>query len=459
MINLHSNSYLNLDLNGSSFTSIPIANANVRHPTILNHNQKKNWSTGFIRKHNNNNKNENDRYMRKVWCRSTRDMAEGSGNENDGVDIFKRVSQMLWGRGLPPQMLVFGVRTAWSTGWKTMMKQLAPSDSRGSFTRPDSAFRSRPSNPVNSSEVGRYHLYAALACPWAHRALIVRALKGLEDAVGVSIASPGLNGPWEFPISASNSLSNSSTAGYLRSSVDNANGCKTLKEVYARRKGGIGYDGRATVPMLWDKLRNDVVNNESADIIDILNSDFNQVAKYPQLDLSPPFLRDQIQRWNDIIYPNINNGVYRCGFAQSQGAYENAVQCLFDTLDSLEVHLAASRYLCGDILTLADVRLFTTLFRFDPVYHILFKCSKKKLSEYPNLYGYMLDIYQMPRVATTCDLQAIMDGYYRVLFPLNPGGIQPVVPVSSELASLNKAHNRELISSHVNIEQPTGILE
>lgn len=449
--NLHSNFNFSLDFNGSSFASIPIAIATDRRPLIPNHNQKKNCNISFT-KQNNSNKNENNRrYLRKVWCESTGKMAEEAGNENDGVDVFKRVSQMLWGRGLPPQILVVAVRTAWSSGWKTMMKQLAPSDPRGSYTRPDSAFRGRPSNPVDSSEVGRYHLYAALACPWAHRALIVRALKGLEDTVGVSIASPGLDGPWEFPISTSNSPSNSSTAGYLRPTVDNANGCRTLKEVYARRNGGSGYDGRATVPMLWDTLRNDVVNNESADIIDILNSDFNQVAKYPQLDLSPPFLRDQIKRWNDTIYPNINNGVYRCGFAQSQGAYEIAVQCLFDTLDSLELHLAASRYLCGDILTLADVRLFTTLFRFDPVYHILFKCSKKKLSEYPNLYGYMLDIYQMPRVASTCELQAIMDGYYRVLFPLNPGGIQPVVPVSFEPASLNRAHNRELISSRVNI--------
>jgi putative glutathione S-transferase len=161
----------------------------------------------------------------------------------------KRVSQMLWGRGLPPQMLVVTVRTAWSSGWKTMVKQLAPADPRGSYTRPDSVFRDRPSNPMVSSEVGRYHLYAALACPWAHRALIVRALKGLVDAVRVSVASPGLNGPWEFLVSTCNSLSNSSTAGHLHPTVDNANGCKTLKEVYARRKGGSGYDGRATVPL------------------------------------------------------------------------------------------------------------------------------------------------------------------------------------------------------------------
>lgn len=449
--NLHSNFNFSLDLNGPSFAPVPIAMATDRHPLIINHNQKKNCNISS-RKHITSTKIENNvSNLRKVWCESTGKMAEEAENENDGVDVFKKVSQMLWGRGLPPQILVVAVRTAWSSGWKTMMKQLAPSDPRGSYTRPDSAFRGRPSNPVDSSEVGRYHLYAALACPWAHRALIVRALKGLEDAVGVSIASPGLNGPWEFPISTSNYPSNPSTAGYLRPTVDIANGCRTLKEVYARRNGGSGYDGRATVPMLWDTLRNDVVNNESADIIDILNSDFNQVARYPQLDLSPPFLRDQIKRWNDIIYPNINNGVYRCGFAQSQGAYEIAVQCLFDTLDSLELHLSASRYLCGDILTLADVRLFTTLFRFDPVYHILFKCSKKKLSEYPNLYGYMLDIYQMPRVASTCELQAIMDGYYRVLFPLNPGGIQPVVPDSFEPASLNRDHNRERISSHVNI--------
>eukprot|EP01018_Ginkgo_biloba_P030654 Gb_29988 [translate_table: standard] len=369
-------------------------------------------------------------------------------DKNAGVDILKMLSQTLWGKGLPPQILVGTVRTVWSSGWKIMMKQMAPSDPTGSYRRPDSSFRGRPSNPVESSEIGRYHLYAALACPWAHRTLIVRALKGLEDAVGVSIASAGVDGPWQFsgklPTSPRQDASNLGPTG------DNVNNCKTLKEVYRLRKRG--YDGRATVPMLWDAVKKDVVNNESADIIAILNSDFNNVAKNPDLDLSPPSLRDEIQRWNDIIYPNVNNGVYRCGFAQSQEAYEIAVQCLFNTLDGLEAHLAASRYLCGDCLTLADIRLFTTLFRFDPVYHILFKCSKRKLSEYPNLYGYMLDIYQMPRVASTCDLQAIMDGYYRILFPLNPGGIQPVAPLGFDRNSLHKSHNRELVSlSHANI--------
>ncbi|GLJ30915.1 hypothetical protein SUGI_0615560 [Cryptomeria japonica] len=347
-------------------------------------------------------------------------------------------------QGLPPGILVGAVRSAWSTGWKLMMKQLAPSDRRGEYTRPDSAFRGCPEEgDVVQHSSPRYHLYAALECPWAHRALIVRALKGLHHALPLSVASPGINGLWEFRGTNDNDNDND-VVGKLRPTADKLHGRNTLRDVYRQRKGG--YKGRATVPMLWDTLTNDVVNNESADIIQILNSNFNTVATNPQLDLSPPSLADPIREWNNIIFPNINNGVYRCGFAQSQDAYETAVDCLFDTLDTLEAHLASSRYLCGEFLTLADVRLFTTMFRFDPVYHILFKCSKKKLSEYPNLYGYMLDIYQMPGVASTCDLQVIMGGYYRTLFPLNPGSIQPVIPLSYEFEALNKDHNREFIS-------------
>ncbi|XP_057818723.1 uncharacterized protein LOC131031589 isoform X3 [Cryptomeria japonica] len=336
-------------------------------------------------------------------------------------------------QGLPPGILVGAVRSAWSTGWKLMMKQLAPSDRRGEYTRPDSAFRGCPEEgDVVQHSSPRYHLYAALECPWAHRALIVRALKGLHHALPLSVASPGINGLWEFRGTNDNDNDND-VVGKLRPTADKLHGRNTLRDVYRQRKGG--YKGRATVPMLWDTLTNDVVNNESADIIQILNSNFNTVATNPQLDLSPPSLADPIREWNNIIFPNINNGVYRhqmeisskknqagsrtvfagtikpgqgrplsiqrskarCGFAQSQDAYETAVDCLFDTLDTLEAHLASSRYLCGEFLTLADVRLFTTMFRFDPVYHILFKCSKKKLSEYPNLYGYMLDIYQVDK--------------------------------------------------------------
>lgn len=222
------------------------------------------------------------------------------------------------------------------------------------------------------------------------------------------------------------------------------NGSKTLRRVYEMREGG--YSGRATVPMLWEVNEKEVVCNESYDIIELFNSGLDELATNPGLDLSPPSLKGEIEKWNRIIYPNVNNGVYRCGFAQSQQAYDCAVNDLFTTLDMLDNHLDKSRYLCGDMLTLADICLFTTLIRFDLVYNVLFKCTKRKLIEYKNLHAYVRDIYQIPKVASTCDFEAIMDGYYRILFPLNPGSIRPVMPSKCEHKSLSKAHNRESLS-------------
>jgi putative glutathione S-transferase len=167
------------------------------------------------------------------------------------------------------------------------------------------------------------------------------------------------------------------------------------------------------------------------------------------LDLSPPELKEMIQGWNQIVYPKVNNGVYRCGFAQSQEAYDGAVNELFSTLDEIEDHLGSNRYLCGERLTLADVCLFTTLIRFDSVYNILFKCTKKKLVEYPNLYGYLREIYQIPGVAATCDISAIMDGYYKTLFPLNASGIQPAISSSGDQDSLWRPHNRDLVGKAI----------
>lgn len=200
------------------------------------------------------------------------------------------------------------------------------------------------------------------------------------------------------------------------------------------------------MPMLWDVERKEVVCNESYDIIEFFNSGLNGLARNPGLDLSPPALKGKIEEWNNIIYPNVNNGVYRCGFAQSQEAYNTAVNELFSTLEMLDDHLGSSRYLCGDTLTLADVCLFTTLIRFDLVYNVLFKCTKKKLLEYPNLHGYMRDIYQIPKVAATCNFTATMDGYYKTLFPLNPGNIKPVVPSGCEHIVLFRPHDRKSLS-------------
>ncbi|CAN1180429.1 Glutathionyl-hydroquinone reductase YqjG [Linum perenne] len=364
---------------------------------------------------------------------------------NPTASLFTSMTKLLWGPSLPPGLLISTVRTGWNTAWNLMMSQLAPSDPSGNYSRPPSKFRISPgrSDPRFS---GDFHLYVGLPCPWAHRTLIVRALKGLQDAIPISVAAPGQDGSWEFNSGEEKGVKVIlRDGGVLVPGKDRSNGCRTLKEVYGRRSGG--YSGRATVPMLWDSARKEVVCNESYDIIEFFNSGLNEVAVNPGMDLSPENLKEEIDEWNRLIYPNINNGVYRCGFAQSQEAYDRSVNDLFEALDKVEEHLQASRYLCGERLTLADVCLFTTLIRFDPVYNVLFKCTKKKLVEYPNLHGYMRDIYQMPKVAETCNLDAIMDGYYRTLFPLNPGSICPVVPMGSEIRNLSMPHNRESLSS------------
>ncbi|KAL3685997.1 hypothetical protein R1sor_004019 [Riccia sorocarpa] len=359
-----------------------------------------------------------------------------ASSQQEEMDWLKQIGNALWGRGLPPGALVEVARQLWGTGWQVMMGQLAPSREKGAYDRPKSQFRNRP-NPGSTSMPGNFHLYVATTCPWAHRALIVHSLKGLGDAVPVSVVVPGTSGLWEFSPGSGGS-------GKFYGTGDRANGQRRLIDVYKLRNEG--YNGRATVPVLWDQAAMDVVNNESADIIEILNSDFNEVAQNPGLDLAPASLKAEIDGWNSIIYSDVNNGVYRCGFAQGQEAYEAAVESLFQTLDRLEGHLGTSRYLCGDCLTLADIRLFTTLYRFDPVYNILFKCTRQKLAEFPNLYGYLRDIYQIPGVESTCDLPAIMDGYYRVLFPLNPGSLCPVIPKSAQSASLLQPHRRERLS-------------
>ncbi|KAL3517733.1 hypothetical protein ACH5RR_020322 [Cinchona calisaya] len=352
-------------------------------------------------------------------------------------NLVTSISKLLWGQALPPQLLISTVRTAWSTAWQLMMSQLAPSDPSGSYTRPASQFRNTTTSSSNISRQN-LHLYVGLACPWAHRTLIVRAIKGLEDSIPVSVASPGIDGAWEFrdsPVLDQDKIV---------PTLDKAQGCRNLKQVYNLRRGG--YNGRSTVPMLWDVNSKDVVCNESYDIIEFFNSGLNGIAGNPGLDLAPPSLRKRIDEWNQIIYPNVNNGVYRCGFAQSQEAYDIAVNELFSTLDLIDGHLGGSRYLCGDELTLADVCLFTTLIRFDLVYNVMFKCTKKKLIEYPNLYGYLRDIYQIPKVAATCNFVAIMDGYYKFLFPLNPGNIRPIMPSDCEHDELSRPHSRESLA-------------
>jgi glutathionyl-hydroquinone reductase len=316
---------------------------------------------------------------------------------------------------IPPSWIVQTGRSIWTSIWQLMMSQLAPPNDRGEYQRPQSEFRQRIEGKYAPAS-HRYRLYVGWSCPWAHRTLVVRALKGLEQTIDVTILQGDANaGGWVLPASE--------------------HGCQTLAQLY--RFGQPGYTGRSTVPMLWDTQTYSIVNNESAEIIELLNSEFNEYAAHPELDLAPIALQDSIADWNEVIYQTVNNGVYRCGFAQSQVAYDKAYTELFATLDRVNNLLSTQAYLCGDVLTLADVRLFTTLIRFDLVYHHLFKCNHRRIQDYSQLQAYLSKIYHLPGVAATCNFQTILQDYYRNLFPLNPGGIIPHLPDLSYLQKLS----------------------
>ncbi len=296
--------------------------------------------------------------------------------------------------------------------WHLMMSQMAPRSKSGEYLRPDSQFRDAVQEAtINGAKypaaAGRYRLMVGLGCPWAHRTLVVRALKGLEDVISVAIVAPSPEaGGWVFE--------------------QPEEGCQTVRELYELAQPD--YRGRCTVPILWDTQQRSIVNNESAEIIVMLNAAFNAFAENPTLDLYPEPARSAIDEWNAKIYTAVNNGVYRCGFAQTQSAYEQACSELFTILDQIDSTLATQRYLCGDVVTLADVRLFTTLFRFDTVYYTLFKCNRRRIQDYAHLSGYLRDLYQLPGVPSTCHLDAVKRDYYSNLFPLNPGGIVPIGP-------------------------------
>ncbi|HEV7440414.1 MAG TPA: glutathione S-transferase family protein [Methylobacterium sp.] len=289
----------------------------------------------------------------------------------------------------------------------------------GRFERKQSAFRSwvtrdgsaGPSGEAGfPAEAGRYHLYVALACPWAHRTLIVRALKGLEDAITISVVDPHMGAEgWVF----------GDTPG---ATPDAVNGATRLYEVY--RKADPHYTGRVTVPVLWDKARGTIVSNESAEILRMLNDAFGGAGP----DLYPEELRGDIDAVNARVYDRVNNGVYKAGFATSQAAYAEAFEALFSELDALEARLDAARYLCGARLTEADLRLFTTLVRFDAVYVGHFKCNRQRIADYPNLSNYLRDLYALPGVAGTVDLTHIKRHYYESHPSINPTGIVPLGP-------------------------------
>lgn len=309
--------------------------------------------------------------------------------------------------------------------------------SGGRFVRSEAPFRNwitpdgRP-GPTGEggfkAEPGRYHLYVSLACPWAHRTLIFRKLKGLEEMIGVSVVHwlMGKDG-WTFEPGPG-------VTG------DRLHGSRFLHEVYTRAVPD--YSGRVTVPVLWDRERGTIVSNESSEIIRMLNSAFDGVGAKPG-DYHPAELRDEIDRVNERVYATVNNGVYRAGFATTQEAYDEAVTELFDSLDWLEERLSRQRYLAGERATEADWRLFTTLVRFDPVYHGHFKCNLRRLVDYPALWGFTRELYQWPGVAETVSLLHIKGHYYQSHRNINPTGIVPRGP----LIDFGAPHGRERLKA------------
>ena len=287
----------------------------------------------------------------------------------------------------------------------------------GRFIRPTTAYHNAVTADSTSyfpAEAGRYHLYISLACPWAHRTLIFRSLKKLDGIISLSVTAPlyGKTG-WEFDPAQGGTL-------------DAANNRKTLAEIYLITDPH--YTGRVSVPVLWDKKRRTIVNNESSEIIRMLNSAFEAFTDV-HTDYYPEALRDEIDRINDLVYPTVNNGVYRAGFATSQEAYEEAARGIFSTLDQLEELLSRQRYLAGKAITEADWRLFTTLVRFDAVYYSHFKCNLRRIVDYPNLWNYLRDLYQMPGIAATVSLDHIKRHYYGSQLKVNPTGIVPIGPL------------------------------
>ena len=299
--------------------------------------------------------------------------------------------------------------------------------SGGRFVRKESTFRDwvrADGSTAFAPEAGRYHLYVSLACPWAHRTLIVRALKKLESVISVSIVDPLMaEDGWRF----------GNTEG---GTADDVNCKELLSQIYTLAEPT--FSGRVTVPVLWDRKTGTIVSNESSEIIRMFNSEFGALGD-PSLDLYPEALRSAIDELNAYVYPRINNGVYRCGFATTQEAYEEAYRELFEGLDEMDARLEDRRYLLGSAFTEADWRLFTTLVRFDPVYVGHFKCNQQRIADYQNLSGYLRDLYQVPGVSDTVNMIHIKRHYYESHRTINPTAVVPLGP----RVNLDAPHGRE----------------
>ncbi|XP_020593195.1 uncharacterized protein LOC110033523 [Phalaenopsis equestris] len=296
----------------------------------------------------------------------------------------------------------------------------------GAFVPTPSTIRNSISKDPKSqfpAESGRYHLYISYACPWASRCLAFLKLKGLQKAISYTVVKPIFERTketdqhfgWVFP---------SSSTEEAGAEPDHLNGAKSVRELY--ELGSSNYSGRYSVPVLWDKKLKIIVNNESSEIIRMLNTEFNEMAENADMDLYPSHLRARIDDVNEWVFDAINYGVYKCGFAIKQGPYDEAVTKLYNSLDKCEEIFAKQRYICGNELTEADVRLFVTLIRFDEVYSVHFKCNKKLLREYPNLFNYTKDIYQIPGISSTVNMEHIKKHYYGSHPSVNPHGIIPI---------------------------------
>ena len=308
-------------------------------------------------------------------------------------------------------------------------------DNEGHFEREPTTFRDRVKDDDSAqfpAESGRYHLYVSYACPWAHRTLIVRKLMGLEDAIDVSVVHPHmLEDGWSFETDF-----DGATGDQLHDDAD------FLRQLY--RRADQNYSGRVTVPVLWDTETETIVNNESREIIRMFSTAFRDLAD-DDMDLAPPELRDDVDDAIDAIYQPVNNGVYRAGFATTQSAYEESVEELFEALEYWNDHLAEHRYLCGDVLTEADICMFTTLIRFDPVYYGHFKCNLRHIYEFEHLWNYTLELYQLGDVTGSCHFDHIQQHYYYSHESINPTRVVPRGPV----IDYSTTHRRDRLEGRI----------
>ncbi|KAJ7536620.1 hypothetical protein O6H91_12G075200 [Diphasiastrum complanatum] len=366
--------------------------------------------------------------------------AGAKGNPLSPILLFRSSSSNSSIRIVSRRFMMSGTGSGGGGVAKTALQEMSTD---GEFKRTESSFRHWISNQEGAqfpALAGRYHLYISYACPWASRCYAFLKLKGLEDAIGLTVVKPKWERTkegedhfgWVFPVSEDEEPG---------AQLDPINGARTVRELYEIASSN--YSAKYTVPVLWDKQKKTIVNNESAEITRMFNNVFNHIAKHPEVDLYPEELRSKIDEVNGWVYHAINNGVYRCGFATKQKPYEEAAKELFDALDRCEKILANQRYMCGNRLTESDIRLFVTLIRFDEVYVVHFKCNKKMLREYPNLFNYTKDIYQVPGIAETVNMYHIKKHYYGSHPSINPYGIIPVGPY----IDFSTPHDRERFKS------------